>query len=155
MCKSFVRVINLCVHAQSLSHVQLFATHGMQPTRLLCPCNSPSMQFSRQDYWSGLPFPSPGDLPSPGMEPASRVSPVLAGRFFITEAPRRPLLISKSQISFPNNFVFMAFVVFFSYKNFTSLNIKIFIFSLTVSSIPSWLKNSPLHTLCTLSPTIL
>ena len=38
-----------------------------------------SMQFSRQEYWSGLPFPPPGDLPNPGIKPAS---PVLAGRYF-------------------------------------------------------------------------
>ena len=37
-----------------------------------------SMGFSRQEYWSGLPFPTPGDLPELGMEP---VSPALAGRF--------------------------------------------------------------------------
>ena len=36
---------------------------------------SPSMGFSRQEYWSGLPFPSPGDLPNPGIEPASLMSP--------------------------------------------------------------------------------
>ena len=41
-----------------------------------------SMGFSRQEYWSGLPFPSPGDLPDPGMEPES---PALAGMFFTTE----------------------------------------------------------------------
>ena len=41
-----------------------------------------SIGFSRQEYWYGLPFPSPGDLPDPGIEP---VSPVLAGGFFITE----------------------------------------------------------------------
>ena len=41
-----------------------------------------SMRFSRQEYWSGLPFPSPGDLPDPGIEPASLTSPTLAGRFF-------------------------------------------------------------------------
>ena len=40
------------------------------------------MGFSRQEYQSGLPFPSPGDLPDPMIEP---VSPALAGRFFITE----------------------------------------------------------------------
>ena len=40
------------------------------------------MGFPRQEYWSGLPFPSPVDLPDPGIEPAS---PALAGRFFITE----------------------------------------------------------------------
>ena len=43
-----------------------------------------SMGFSRQDYWSELPFPSPGDLPNPGMEPAS---PILADGFFTTEPP--------------------------------------------------------------------
>ena len=41
-----------------------------------------SMEFSRQGYWSWLPFPSPGDLPNPGMEPSSLLSPALAGRFF-------------------------------------------------------------------------
>ena len=41
-----------------------------------------SMGFSRQEYWGGLPPPSPGDLPHPGLEPASLVSPALAGRFF-------------------------------------------------------------------------
>ena len=42
------------------------------------------MQFSRQEYCSGLPFPSPGDLPDPGTEPVSVKSPALAGRFFTT-----------------------------------------------------------------------
>ena len=45
------------------------------------------MGFSRQEYWSGLPFPSPGDLPNPRTEPASPESPALAGGFFITSAP--------------------------------------------------------------------
>ena len=40
------------------------------------------MGFSRQEYWSGLPFPSLGDLPDPGIEP-SLMSPALAGRFFV------------------------------------------------------------------------
>ena len=48
-------------------------------------CKAPlSMGFSRQEYWSGLPFPSPEDLPDPGTEPTSLMSPALAGRFFIT-----------------------------------------------------------------------
>ena len=42
--------------------------------------------FSRQEYWSRLPCPSPGDLPSPGMEPTSLMSPALAGEFFTTSA---------------------------------------------------------------------
>ena len=45
-------------------------------------CQAPlSLGFSRQEYWSGLPCPPPGDLPNPGIEPAS---PALAGRFFTT-----------------------------------------------------------------------
>ena len=43
-----------------------------------------SMGFSRQEYWSGLPFPSPGDLSNPGIEPVSLLSPALSGEFFTT-----------------------------------------------------------------------
>ena len=43
------------------------------------------MEFSRREYWSGLPFPTPGDLPDPGIEPVSLVSPALAGGFFTSE----------------------------------------------------------------------
>ena len=50
----------------SLSHVRLFATPWAVAHQA-----SPSMGFSRQEYWSGLPFPSPGDLPDPGIEPGS------------------------------------------------------------------------------------
>ena len=45
------------------------------------------MGFSRQEYWSGLPFPPPGDLPDPGIEP---VSPASAGGFFTAEPPGKP-----------------------------------------------------------------
>ena len=45
-----------------------------------------SVEFSTYEYWSRLPFPAPGDLPYPGTEPTSFVSPALAGRFFATEA---------------------------------------------------------------------
>ena len=44
------------------------------------------MEFSRQEYWSGLPFPLPGDLPDPGIEPKSLKSPALPGGFFTTGA---------------------------------------------------------------------
>ena len=47
------------------------------------------MGFPRQEYWSGWPFPSPGDLPDPGMEPSP---PALAGGFFTTEPPGKPLV---------------------------------------------------------------
>ena len=46
-----------------------------------------SMEFSRQEYWSGLPFPTPGDLPDPGTEPMSLVSPALACGFFTNVPP--------------------------------------------------------------------
>ena len=45
-----------------------------------------SMEFSRLEYWNRLPFPPAGDLPNPGIEPASLMSPALAGRFFTTSA---------------------------------------------------------------------
>ena len=48
----------------------------------------PAMEFSRQEYWSGVPFPSPGDLPDPGIEPTS---PALAGAFFTTVPPGKPV----------------------------------------------------------------
>ena len=48
-------------------------------------CQMPlSMGFSRQEYWSGLSFPLPGDLPDPGIKPTSLMSPALAGGFFAT-----------------------------------------------------------------------
>ena len=51
-------------------------------------CQAPlSVGFSRQEYWSGLPLPPPGDLPNPGVEPMSLMSPALAGRFLTTLAP--------------------------------------------------------------------
>ena len=70
--------ISHCV--QSLSHVWLFVTSWTVAHQAL------SVEFSRQEYWSGLPFLSPGDLPSPGVEPPSLASPALAGRFFTTSA---------------------------------------------------------------------
>ena len=50
-----------------------------------------SMEFSRQEYWSGLPLPTPGDLPDPGVEPESLVSPTLGGGFFTTAAAAKSL----------------------------------------------------------------
>ena len=47
----------------------------------------PSIEFSRQEYWSGLPFPSPGDLPNPGIEPGS---PALQADTLSSEPPGKP-----------------------------------------------------------------
>ena len=74
--------------------------------RLFCnpvDCSLPlSMRFSRQECWSGLPYPPPRNLPDPEMEPTSLTSSALAGRFFIAsatwEAPyRNPLVVKQSQ----------------------------------------------------------
>ena len=63
------------------SHVQLFATLWT------VACQAPlSMGFSRQEYWSGLPYPPPGDLLNSGTEPAALMSPALAGGLFNTSA---------------------------------------------------------------------
>ena len=50
-----------------------------------------SMEFSRQEWWNGLPFPTPGGLPDPRIEPDSPASLVLSGRFFTTEPPGKPV----------------------------------------------------------------
>ena len=56
-----------------------------------------SMEFSRQEYWNGLPFPPPGDLPDPGIEPAIFASPALQADSLPLASPEKPIkLISKS-----------------------------------------------------------
>ena len=52
------------------------------------------MGFPRQEYWCGLPFPSPGDLPNPGTEPASLVAPALTGGFFTAAPAGKPQVIT-------------------------------------------------------------
>ena len=61
-----------------------------------CFCAS-AILFSRQEYYSGLPFPSVGDLPNPGIKPASFASPVLAGGFFTSWFTRGVLLWGESK----------------------------------------------------------
>ena len=68
------QVVRMC--AQPLGRARLLRPRGLEPVR--------SVGFARQEYWSGLPFPSPGDLSNPGTKPAS---PALAGSFFTTEPP--------------------------------------------------------------------
>ena len=68
-----------------LSCVQLFGTPWTVAHQALL-----FMGFPRQEYWSGLPFPPPRDLPYPGMETESLLSDALAGRFFPTAPPGKP-----------------------------------------------------------------
>ena len=68
----------------TLSHIRLFAT--LWTVAHKAPL---SMEFSRQEYWSGFLFPTPADLPDPGIK---SMSPALAGRLFTTELPEKPFL---------------------------------------------------------------
>ena len=70
---------------KSLSHVRLFAT----PWTVACQAPL-SMGFSRQEYWSGLPCPTPGDLPDAGIEPMSPTSSALQVDSLPSEPPREP-----------------------------------------------------------------
>ena len=69
-----------CLHAYVLSRAQLSVT-----SRTVVHQAPLSMEFYRQEYWNGLPFPPPGNLPDPGIKPTSPASPVFSGRFFTTE----------------------------------------------------------------------
>ena len=80
--RKYFELINLCERkwkCSSFSPVWLFATPWT-----LAPQAPPSMGFSRQEYWSGLPFPSPGDLPNPGIKPKS---PTLQADSLLSEPP--------------------------------------------------------------------
>ena len=70
------------VKVKSLSRVRLFVTPWTVAYQA-----PPSMGFSRQEYWSGVPFPSPGDLPDPGIEPRS---PTLQANALTSDPPGKP-----------------------------------------------------------------
>ena len=80
-------VLWACVYvcAQLLNCIQLFAAPWTAAHQ--APL---SMEFSRQEYWSGLPFPSPEDLPNPGIEPASPCISCTSRQFFTTVPPGKP-----------------------------------------------------------------
>ncbi|CAN0491905.1 unnamed protein product [Rangifer tarandus platyrhynchus] len=91
-------------HSFSVAYVRACVLSRFGCVRLCDPmdCSQPplSMGFSRQEYWSGLPCPPPGDLPNPGIEPASLMSPALAGGFFTTSATwEAPPLLRNPQSS--------------------------------------------------------
>ena len=80
-----IHICILCIDSavKLLSCVQIFATPWTVAYQA-----SPSMGFSQQEYWSGLPFPSPGDLPNPRVEPRS---PALQADALTSESPGKPL----------------------------------------------------------------
>ena len=104
------RVCTLCIHRKVmtdtcvLSHVWLFVTLWT------VPCQAPlSMGFFWQEYWSGLPFPSPGDLPNPGAEPRS---PALQADSLPSEPPGTPHWHSKKlKIENLANLFFLVFFI--------------------------------------------
>ena len=76
---------------KSLGRVRLFAT----PWTVAYQAPQ-SMEFSRQEYWSGVPFPSPGDLPNPGIELGS---PALQADFLPSEPPGKPIQASEDVLN--------------------------------------------------------
>ena len=84
---SFRKYVKVCVSCSVVSNSEIPWTAGHQAPL--------SMGFPRQEYWSGLPFPPPGDLPDPGIE---LVSPALAGGFFTTEPPGKPTVLLYSAV---------------------------------------------------------
>ena len=78
-------------------------------------CQAPlAMEFSRQEYWSGLPFPPPRDLPNLGIEPTSFVSPALAGTFFTTVPPGKPKMSLAKLVFFISSSLICSLVTLFS-----------------------------------------
>ena len=83
-----VMLVSGVQQSDSVLHIHVCVPSRFSPTHCDptdCSPQAPlSMEFSRQEYWSELPCPSPGDLPNPGIEPPSLRSPALAGGFFTT-----------------------------------------------------------------------
>ena len=82
---------NLCIHFLAC-HVTSVVFDSLQTHGLIAHQAPLSMEFSRQEYWSGFPCPPPGDFPDPGIELMSLKSPALASRFFTTSATREATL---------------------------------------------------------------
>ena len=90
ICGGFKRFV-----VELLSYVRLFATPWTMAHQALL-----SIGFSRQEYWSGLPFPSPGHLPDPGIKPKS---PASAGGFFTTQLPGNLMIYIYGLLEFHYN----------------------------------------------------
>ena len=91
--RNIVIITHCCIKRKEIRlHICILFFVCAQSCPALCnlmyysPPASSVVGFPRQEYWSGLPFPPPEDLPDPGIEPASLTSPTLSGRFFTTSA---------------------------------------------------------------------
>ena len=117
------------VKVKSLSRVRLFATPWTVAYQ-----TPPSMGFSRQEYWSGLPFPSPGDHPGPGIEPGS---PALEADTLTSEPPgcKWLLFLAQQVVPYPVSFTQRAFPLFACPKSH--------------AWVPGYPKNSYWDTKCT------
>ena len=96
----------VCGCVQLLSHIRLFAT--LWTVAHQAPL---SMGFSRQEYWSGLPFPTPGDLSDPRIKPTSPASPELAGGFFATTPYGKPTSLLHTHFVFQKLSLFISFQI--------------------------------------------
>ena len=114
------------------SVTQSYLTHW-DPVDYSLPGSSVSLEFSRQEHWSGLPFPSSGDLPDSGIEPMSLASPAIARGFSTTAPPGKPLgfslLRSFSPITIPQPFFF--FFAIYLLNKWDHLSGR-------VSQLPNW-----------------
>ena len=79
-------LVYMCVH---VCWVVSIVSDSLWPCWAVAPQTPLSVEFSRQEYWSGLPFPPPGDLPDPGIEATSLTSPAWAGDFFTTSTTQK------------------------------------------------------------------
>ena len=87
---SFLFVVSLYVHVCVLSRVRLYVTPWTIAHQVPL-----SMEFSRQEYWSGFPSPTPGDLSDSGIKPTSLESSALPSGFFTTAPTGKPLYVHK------------------------------------------------------------
>ena len=105
----YLYVLCLC-YAQLFSCVQFFVTPWTVARQAPLP-----MDFPRHEYWSGLPFLTPGDLPNPGIEVVSLASPAVAGGFFTTAVPGKHIL----HLPYP---IFPFIIVYFMFRPLIYMN---------------------------------
>ena len=83
--ESTAQASDSCVCVCARAHTQLLSRVWIFETPWTVACQTPlCMEFSRQEYWNGLPFPTLGDRPEPGIKPTSLAFPALSGGFFTT-----------------------------------------------------------------------